>query len=108
MDHTDDGARAQEGIDPLVNESSSHRVALPLGWAAVPVANLRKQGVSLTGIGLAAAMIMRDEGPSTEERLATIYGLDKLQRYKLFRELIIAGFLEIRAELYHINAGGHG
>lgn len=80
---------------------------MPDGWAAVPVATLRKSGVSLAGIGLAAAMIMRGQGPSTEERLRQAYSLERLNANRLLTELIIADFLTISdAGIYTMNAGG--
>jgi hypothetical protein len=106
MNHTETDTAMQEGIDPLVNEALKRPPATPEGYALVPVQRLRKHGASLAAIGLAAAMIYRDERVSTAERIAKIYGTEKLNCNNLLRQLIIAGFLREAGGLYHVEAGG--
>jgi hypothetical protein len=98
MNHTEQSGQPQEGIDPLSNAS----LTKPCGVVTLDVARLRKAGASLQAIGLAAAMLSRDEDASTEDRLSRVYGLDKFRAPKLLRELVVAGFLEVRSGLYHV------
>lgn len=97
MTNTVNEAPRQQGIDPHSKRGDGDLVALD-------VKAIRRAGASLLAIGLAAALLSRDEGAFTEERLRTVYGIDRQRAPLLLRELLVAGFIEMRAGLYHIAA----
>lgn len=97
MDNSQNETPHQPGIDPQTKRRTAGRVSLD-------VLGLRRAGSSLEAIGLAGALLSRDETTLTEERFQTVYGLEKLKAHKLVRELIVAGFLEVRSGLYHVAA----
>lgn len=95
--------QTQEGVDPRRESSPAFPWKPQAGWACLDVKRLRMGGCCLQAIGLAAAMTSRDDTASTEERIRTVYGLDRIQSNRLLRELIVSGFLDMRGGLYHIG-----
>jgi hypothetical protein len=94
MDNSQTAPQHQPGIDPQPKPRT--------GRVLLDVLGLRRAGASLEAIGLAGALLSRDETTLTDERFQTVYGLEKLKAHKLVRELIVAGFLEVRSGLYHV------
>jgi hypothetical protein len=101
MNYSANAQKSQEGIDPLESASTWKQQA---GWAPVDVRTLRAAGASLMSIGLAAALISREEWAIDEGRLERIYSLSPSARGMVLRELVAAGFLRATdGGLYHVT-----
>lgn len=98
MHHSGTIHEKKEGIDP--SDSISWRQQA--GWPCLDVKTLRSGGASLTALGLAVALLSRDEFTFTPDRLKTIYALEGSRADIVLRELVASGFLELRSGLYHI------
>lgn len=103
MDYSEPAPESQGGIDPLVNDSaqSPQSTAMP-AWQTIRVKDLRAAGASIYAIGLAAAILSREEWSIADAKGPKIFGLNGYVWDDLVRQLVVAGFLEERSGLWHV------